>query len=228
NNDLVMWDNATESLWQQILGEAIVGERAGSRLQVVPSSLVRWADFKQSFRDGEVLSRDTGIGIRYDAQPYVGYSSRSGPLFAQELDDRFPALERVVGVNVGEAAKAYPFSLITETGVVNDTLGGVPIVVFWGAADTADALDRRDITESQGIGTGIAYHSTVDGRALTFTKVGDETFADEQTGTRWNILGLGVEGPLKSTQLELAIHRNEFWFAWATFFPDGAVFDDQA
>ncbi|MFQ5968673.1 MAG: DUF3179 domain-containing (seleno)protein, partial [Acidimicrobiia bacterium] len=41
NNDLVMWDNATESLWQQITGESIVGELAGRRLELLPSSLVR-------------------------------------------------------------------------------------------------------------------------------------------------------------------------------------------
>ncbi|MCH8814987.1 MAG: DUF3179 domain-containing protein, partial [Chloroflexi bacterium] len=32
NSDLVMWDDATTSLWQQINGEAIVGEHTGTQL----------------------------------------------------------------------------------------------------------------------------------------------------------------------------------------------------
>ena len=46
NSDLVMWDSMTESLWQQITGEAIVGDLAGTKLEILPTSLVRWTDFK--------------------------------------------------------------------------------------------------------------------------------------------------------------------------------------
>ncbi len=36
-SDLVMWDGATTSLWQQITGEAVVGELAGTRLDLIPT-----------------------------------------------------------------------------------------------------------------------------------------------------------------------------------------------
>ncbi|NIR40919.1 MAG: DUF3179 domain-containing protein, partial [Actinobacteria bacterium] len=92
-----------------------------------------------------------------------GYTSRDRPLafFDGEIDDRYPALERVVGVSTGAADKAYPFPLLAETGVANDTVGGEPIVVFWGAPDTADALDAFEVAEGRGIGTGVAYRATV-------------------------------------------------------------------
>ncbi|MEE8346014.1 MAG: DUF3179 domain-containing (seleno)protein, partial [Dehalococcoidia bacterium] len=57
NSDLVMWDRQTESLWQQITGEAIVGEKAGTSLDFVPSPIVSWEDFQTQFPDGKVLSR---------------------------------------------------------------------------------------------------------------------------------------------------------------------------
>ena len=39
-SDLVMWDNATETWWQQLTGEAIVGEYVGRKLDMVSSQLI--------------------------------------------------------------------------------------------------------------------------------------------------------------------------------------------
>jgi hypothetical protein len=225
-SDLVMWDDATESLWQQVTGEAIVGTLTGSTLETVPSRILRWADFRTEFPDGEVLGLDQGFGTTYGANPYVGYSSRPAPIggfFDGEVDDRYPALERVVGVSIPEGDKAYPFPELTAVGAVNDEIGGVAVVVMWGAPDTADALDGEQIAQSRGIGTGVAYHATVDGSRLTFEPTGQDRFVDAETGTTWNLLGHAVEGPLSGTRLEVATHRNEFWFVWQSFFPDAPV-----
>jgi hypothetical protein len=185
NSDLVMWDDATVSLWQQTTGEAIVGDLAGTQLEYLPTAVVRWADFKATHPGGDVLSRDSGP-FTYGSNGYVGYSSRSGPFrpfFPGEVDDRFEALSRVVGVRAGDATKAYPFAAIGEVGAVNDEVAGIPVVVFWGAADTADPLDAGLVAQGDAIGTGIAFLRTVDGRELTFSANGDDTFTDAETGT---------------------------------------------
>ena len=216
-SDLVMWDATTETLWQQITGEAIVGELAGTQLELLPSAVVGWDEFRASFPDGQVLSRQTGFGRNYGTNPYVGYSSSSRPfLFDGEVDDRFPALERVVGVTVGDADKAFPFSVIAGPRVVNDTVADVPVAIFWGG-DTADALDTVTIAEGRAIGTGIAFDRRVGGDVLTFTANGDDTFTDAETGSTWNLLGRASDGPLAGEQLDTVVHRNDFWFAWAAF-----------
>lgn len=227
NSDLVMWDDVTQSLWQQITGEAIVGSMTGTQLEFLPAAIVSWGDFKDGFPSGVVLSRDLGFGIRYGANPYVGYSQSARPfLFSGEIDNRFPALERVVGVTIGDESKAYPFSIISGERAINDTLGGTPIVVFWGSAETADALDGPIIADSQGIGTGVAYERNLDGQVLTFTARDDGDFTDEQTGSTWNILGQATAGPLAGNSLPRVVHRNEFWFAWQAFFSDAAVYGE--
>jgi hypothetical protein len=225
NSDLVMWDDVTQTLWQQITGEAIVGEHAGGSLTPIASAIVRWADFKLDYPAGSTLGPDQGRGRAYGTNPYEFYSSRPRPygFFTGEIDDRYPALERVVAVSLGGVEKAYPFPLINDVGAVNDTVAGIPIVVFWGAADTADALDSGRIADAVGIGTGIAYSSVVDGRQLTFEAVGDTEFVDLETETKWSILGKATSGELAGAELELVPHRNEFWFAWQAFFPDGDV-----
>ena len=227
NSDLVVWDSKSDSLWQQITGEGIVGEFAGEQLELLPSSIVSWEDFQQSFPEGTVLSRQTGFSRNYGENPYVGYSSSTRPfLFNGEIDERFPALERVVGVTVVDKDKAFPFSLISGPRVVNDELADTPIAVFWGA-DTADALDTSAITEGQAVGTGIAFDRSLGEQVLTFTANGDDTFTDQQTGSTWNLLGQALDGPLAGEQLDTLLHRNDFWFAWAAFHPDSPVYTAQ-
>ncbi len=223
-SDLVMWDEGTTTLWQQITGEAVVGALAGTRLDVIPTSIVSYEDAAEAFPDALSLSRETGYGTIYGANPYPSYSSSESPfLFSDEPDPRFPALSRVVGVNLEDNDKAYPFSVISEERVVNDEVGDVPIAVFWGG-DTADALDAGNIADGQAIGTGIAFSRQIGAEVLTFSSVGGDRFTDAETGTTWSLLGQAVEGPLRGEQLETVPHRNEFWFAWAGFFPEAPVY----
>ncbi len=224
NSDLVMWDDRTVSLWQQVTGEGIVGELAGTRLEVIPTAIVSFGDALDSFPEARSLSRLSGGGGNYGVNPYAEYSSSERPfLFDGEPDPRYPALSRVVGVTVGDVEKAYPFETLTTERVINDEIDGIGVAVMWGS-DTADALDITEIADAQTIGTGIAFDRTVDGQLLTFSAAaGADLFADAETGTTWNLLGQAVDGPLAGTRLETLTHRNEFWFAWAAFFPDGIV-----
>ena len=220
-----MWDDASVSLWQQVTGEAIVGSATGTVLAPVPTAIVAFGEFAASYPDGVSLSRASGAPIPYGSNPYVGYSTRSAPypFYSGEIDPRYRALERVVGVTEGGAATAYPFPVISEVGAVNDSVGGVKVAVFWGG-DTADALDTRQVSEGRSIGTGLAYLRTVGGRELTFTKEGtcSAITRPRRSGPFW---GEAVSGPLAGTRLRIAVHRNEFWFVWGAFYPEGDVYE---
>ncbi len=226
-SDLVMWDDVTVSLWQQINGEAIVGDFAGTQLEFLPTALVPWSEFKANHPEGQALSRESGP-FNYGSNPYVGYTSRSEPygFFDEELDPRYPALSRVVGVRIDDAIKAYPFEVIAAERAVNDEVNGVPIAVFWGAAEAADPLDSAVIAEGQAIGTGVAFDRRVDGHVLTFAAEASDKFVDAETGTTWSLLGVAIDGPLSGAELEPVIHQNEFWFAWAAFNQGAPVYGE--
>ena len=225
NSDLVMWDRQTESLWQQITGEAIVGELTGTTLEFVPVSIVSWSDFRRQFPDGTVLSRETGFQRAYGSNPYAGYDSEQRPfLFSGEIDDRYPAMERVVGVTVSGTNKAYPFSVISQERAVNDVVSEEPVLVVWGAEDTASALDSGDIAEGRSVGAGLAFLRTVDGQVLTFEAAENDTFTDRETGSNWDLLGNATAGPLAGKKLTPAVHTNHFWFAWAAFHQGSDVY----
>src|SRR5258708_2709734 len=74
-SDLVMYDRQTESWWQQVTGEAIVGEMTGKRLVFLPSQIISWETFKLTYPGGKVLNRETGHGRSYGRNPYVGYDN---------------------------------------------------------------------------------------------------------------------------------------------------------
>ena len=223
-SDLVMFDRQTESWWQQFTGEAIVGELTGTLLALVPASIVSWDDFKATYPDGQVLSRDTGFARSYGQNPYTGYDTIDGNpfLFRGDLDGRLAPVERVAAVELNGETVAYPFSLLEEQIVVHDTIGGEAIVVFF-QPGTTSALDRSTIADARDVGASGVFRPEAAGQTLTFRADG-EKIIDNETGSRWNVLGKAVDGSLAGEELSPIVHGAHFWFAWAAFQPDTRIF----
>ncbi|MDX1613634.1 MAG: DUF3179 domain-containing (seleno)protein [Candidatus Promineifilaceae bacterium] len=225
NSDLVMYDRTTESLWQQFTGQAIVGDLTGEQLTFLPSSIVSFADFRSAFPDGQVLSRDTGFRFDYAARAYAGYDDLDNipTLFSGDVDPRLPAMERVVSVLIDEVAMAYPLSVVAEEGVIHDTVAGQALVVFYTSGTRSNFFNPVS-NEWDDVGATAVFEPELNGQSLTFVKEGKQ-IVDEQTGTVWNILGQGVDGPLAGETLTEIIHGNDFWFSWAAFYPDTNIYD---
>ncbi len=222
-SDLVMWDRQTESWWQQITGEAIVGELAGKRLTPVPAVIASFAQFRAAHPDGKVLSRETGFSRAYGRNPYVGYDDvTSSPfLYVGPSDGRLRPMERVVTVSLNGEDAAYPFSLLEQHGAVHDAVGGRPIVVLH-RKGTASALDQGSIPASRDVGSTAVFEPVAAGHALTFRLAGDR-LVDAETGSEWNVLGQATAGPLAGQRLTPIVSGTHFWFAWAAFKPQTRV-----
>jgi hypothetical protein len=223
-SDLVMWsDDPGETWWQQITGEALVGDLVGRRLTTLSAEIVSFADFKAAFPTAQVLSRDTGHPRGYGTNPYVGYDDiDSSPfLYTGPKDTRLPPMERVATVELGGETAAYPFSRLIPAHVVNDEVGGIRLVVFH-QGGTVSALDGPVIAASRDVGAAAVFDRTLDGSLLTFSWRSDR-FADDQTGSTWDILGRATAGPLAGQRLHPLLSANHFWFAWAVFKPETRV-----
>ena len=129
NSNLVMYDRKTDSLWSQILGEAIAGEMTGARLEVLPSDQVRFGDWRKLHPNGEVLSRDTGATRFYGQDPYGDYYTAPGTYFpVGKKDGRLNEKEFVLGVVVNGKAKAYWPPAVKKAGKIADAFQGKTIV----------------------------------------------------------------------------------------------------
>lgn len=250
NSDLIMWDDETESWWQQLTGEAIVGEFTGTQLEILPSQVVGFGAFVEQHPDGQVLSDE---GRSYGRNPYVGYDSSDRPfLFRGSVDTRLEsATDRVLAGTINGQPIAYPFSELSEELVINDTVAERPVVAIWQPGNVS-AMDRAVINESRDVGMASLYNRRVtpdmlsdvenpadlfedydseEGVVLTFTVDDEDTVRDEQTDTTWNIFGTAQEGPLAGVQLRQELAAPHFWFAWAAFKPETQVYgidDDSA
>jgi Protein of unknown function (DUF3179) len=227
NSDLVMYDRTTESWWQQVTAEAVVGEQTGTRLDVLPSQILAWEEFRRGHPDGEVLSRDTGFARDYGRNPYVAYDSDpdSDPFLLQgEADRSLPPKDRVAAVKTGErSAVVYPFTRLRDEAPIDDRIDGRPIVVFYDP-DVASALDTSVISEGRNVGAAAVFQRRTGGRTLEFEPGPAEgTFRDAQTASTWNMSGEATAGPLSGTRLEQVPHDDQFWFALAAFFADAEI-----
>jgi len=218
-NDLVMYDRTTDTLWSQIEAQAINGELVGERLQLVPSSFTTWGEWRAEYPDTTVLLPPPASGTitdaaprDYDKDPYGGYeySGQIG-IGGSYDDDRLHPKATVLGVARDGEARAYPLDrIIGSGGVVNDEVGGAPVVVA--------VTGEED-------GSLVGYERRIDGETLTFEKDGAALVAG---GSRWNpFTGRATDGPHEGTTLTVANERSPmFFFAWLDFYPGTTVYGE--
>ncbi len=223
NANLVMYDRATESLWNQLDGRAVIGVLTGEVLKQVPSSTMSWGTFKDSRPDAKVLDRDrTGASRAYGTNPYTGLDDPNGQpfLFNGDIDVRAKAMQRIVAIENNGAAIAWTLDAISSDDSALATaaeFNGEPLTILWQAGESS-ALDSSDITAGRDVGTVGVFSAVVDGEVLTFQADGD-SFIDDQTSSVWNIFGEAETGPLAGTTLDPVTFVRTFWFSWAAFRP---------
>ena len=222
-SDLIMYDRDTDSWWQQLLGEAIVGKLTGTRLPQVPASIISWADFRENYPDGQVLTRDTGFTRQYGRNPYTGYDDiDSSPfLFVGPEDGRLRPVERVAAVELGGESVAYPFL----------SAGGDPR----GQRRHRWDAGSGPLLAGHCVGAGRQQHRLLPGRGRHRRLRPPPRRPNPHLPPRLRCLHrrrdrLDLERPrprhrrpLEGETLTPIIHANHFWFAWAAFKPTTRV-----
>ena len=214
-NVLVMYDHQTRSLWSQFLSRAVDGKLKGAELDVIPLTQTDWGSWRALHPDTRFLNTDG----RYRSDNYESYyaGGRRGVIGEANPDDRIGAKDLVLGVSLGGAQKAYPLAALRENPVVNDTVGGRPILIYHDAPS----------------GTALVYDRVFEGETLTFRLEGEPNgvqtvLTDEETGARWTAFsGLATEGEPAGKALERAPSHLSFWFAWTDWNPGTELFAGQ-
>jgi hypothetical protein len=207
-NVLVMYDRQTNSLWAQLLGEAVEGPMEGTKLEFVSAIHTTWADWKAQHPDTLALVK----GYSGSRSGYGSYfnSGRAGVLGEFVDDNRLYVKEFVIGVEGQGEPVAYPFSVLNDKPVVNDQVGDLSVLVVFSVETGAGAVFSRQL---------------VDGRTLTFAAKDGLILEDVETGSSWDgMRGLALEGTLAGTQLESVKSTASFWFGWKDWFPETRVY----
>ncbi len=138
NSDVLLYDRATESLWSQIMAQAVTGPLKGTPLAQVPLVHTRWAAWQRRHPKTEVLSTDTGFVRDYTRDPYADYALSPRLMFdVAHRDDRLPAKAWVLGLTLGGQAKAWPLASLARhadgAGRYDDVVGGQRVQVRYDA-----------------------------------------------------------------------------------------------
>jgi hypothetical protein len=119
----------------------------------------------------------------------------------------------VVGVEVAGQARAYPIAILNWHELVNDRLGGRPILVsFCPLCGTAMVFDRRVRSRTLRFGvSGLLYQS-------------DLLMFDRSSESLWSqISAEAVSGPLRGERLRLLRARTTTWGEWRSLHPATTV-----
>jgi hypothetical protein len=125
NSDLVLYDRATETLWDQIEAKGIVGPMTGEQLRFIPVSMTQWGRWRQAHPDTLVLSEDTGFEEDYSVDHYAEYRD-STRLFmpVSNSDDRIHPKTVVYGFELESGSIAFDAALLGDELSYSHETGG--------------------------------------------------------------------------------------------------------
>lgn len=141
-SNLLMYDvrpgGRGESLWSQILGVAVAGPRAGTGLEVMPSTVMAWGEWRARHPGTTILGRDPRRADAYKKDPYGNYFSSDVlrfPVDPLPPADGPPAKSRVIAILIGDAWRVFPFGDVAANmgpgGEWRTEIDGVAVVLHY-------------------------------------------------------------------------------------------------
>ena len=198
----LMYDKATQSLWNTIEGKPVIGPLINSDIELNSHSVVTttWKKWKELHPSTKVLSLDTGHRRNYDEGfAYKDYFSTDRLMFnVPELDNRLLNKDEVLIVRASEYKNdplAISAKFLARKRVYHDQIGSTKFVVLTDNSGANRVYESGD---------------------YKFKKMKNETIKDAD-GILWQIDEEKLSAPDGRTLKRLPYHRI-FWFAWYNTF----------
>ncbi len=155
NSALLLYDRQTESLWSQIMGKAISGPMKGIKLETVQLTYTTWRDWLRRYPDTLALSTKTGFPRDYSKEPYAGYEQSRRLWFPVNFRAKgYHPKERVIGIEINEEFKAYPFAELSKTsGEIKDSVNGKKLLIRFDSHNQTGSVFDEVGNELQSITT---------------------------------------------------------------------------
>jgi hypothetical protein len=208
-NSLALIDRQTASVWQQLDGRIISGPLAAQGLSLQPTILTQgsWDDWTELYPETLVLPQFPDYIHQYSR---INLKDSSPELYFTELlnkDERLPSDAIILGTNISNLYRAYTVNEADfQNGVINDNLGGTPLVIF--------------INENNS--GGMVYHAMIDDQVLSFSKMQDRIV--DNTGSTWDRSGRAIEGDYAGSQLMPLASLLTDWSTWSLYHPETSIY----
>jgi hypothetical protein len=188
-------DSRTGSWWRQATGEAVTGPLKGERLPELPCAQMSLGTWTALHPGTLVMEPDPESSAHYDPEARFERGESLGELTRRDPE---PWQEKswIVGVELGGAAKAWDWGALQQARVINDVVGGRPLVLVLASDGQSFAAFERPSAAEEFVAA-------------------EDGFAG--AGRTWDLAGRDRADPSQS--LTLVPARQEFWHSWRTFHP---------
>jgi hypothetical protein len=185
-------DARTRSWWRQATGEAVAGSRTGAALPEIFSEQMTLAQWLRLHPDSLVMQPDPAATDQYsDSFDYENGNSRSA--LTGTNPESWQEKSWVLGITLNNASRAYDWNQLKRERVINDILGGQPLVIVL-ASD------------------GVSFFAYKRPDAATTFALENERLVGG--GASYDVAGRGDTGRLMPI-----FASQEFWHSWRTFHP---------
>ena len=99
--------------------------------------------------------------------------------------------------------------ILREAGLINDQLGGLPILLLYNAQ----------------LNSAVAYSRDFESGPMTFALNENGQLIDLESNSSWDIeSGVALAGPMQGMRLSRLTAPLVFWFAWSDIYPDTEIY----
>ncbi|MEM9384880.1 MAG: DUF3179 domain-containing protein [Pseudomonadota bacterium] len=200
----LMYDQATQSLWNTILGEPVLGPLVGKGIKLEHLSVVTttWGAWQARHPDTSVLSLDTGHRRDYaEGAAYRQYFGTDVLMFNTPFaDDRLQNKQEVLALRLPGAPDdqlAIDTAYLRQHPIYTDRVGFQDVLVFTDHSGANRVYNPQDVS---------------------FVAYDGDRIATDSTGVAWRVEEEQLLSQDGRTLDRLPYHR-AFWFGWHATFP---------
>lgn len=200
----LMYDKATQSLWNTTWGKPVIGSLTGKGIELKQGAVVTttWGEWRRRHPETTVLSLDTGYERNYDeGVAYRDYFATHQLMFAvPETDGRLQNKDEVLALSFPGIADtlAIDARYLQKHPVYHDKIGTQALVV---------------LTDASGANRVYAPGN------VKFSHYDGDKLATDSQGQPWSVTEDALTGP-GSQQLKRLPARRAFWFGWYAAYND--------
>jgi len=210
-----MRDKETGSWWQQITGKAIYGPMKGAALDLVLSDELTFAEWRSEFPTGKVLAPIAKFKKEYDPnwEPDVAKLPVVISFPGTELKSR----DVVIGLTIGDAARAYPWDTFAKQSPVVDRVNGTPLLLVLGPdGKSFRVFVARIGGQEAGQDAEFFLQPNADPK--------EWSLFDTTTNSQWNFQGCAISGAAQGRCLDRIPALKDYWFDWRNYHHDTSVY----
>jgi hypothetical protein len=194
-------DEKTKSWWRQSTGEAVTGSLKGVILPEVESIQVSTNKFFSLYPFGKIMQAETETWPKYDSLGRFEKGKSKGKLTRKDTL-AWHNKSWIVGLQLGKNTKAYDWDDLKNMEVINDKIGGIPVMLTISSDGASFAAFERSSEDE------------------TFSILNDSLISNK---SRYDFSGKDGSG----NKLKRVKAYQEFWHSWKTFHPETEIYKNE-